>query len=89
MKRRILWWIYRWIDYRGRIPAVVRWFYPWAHWCPEMDELLIMHNPEDCFCGHAPQERAACSKCGVEHERRWLYKGECVDCAPPWDGSLF
>lgn len=32
----------RWIDNRGVIPMWVAWIYPHAHWCPEMDGLLIL-----------------------------------------------
>lgn len=47
-------WLYRWIDDRGRIPRWVRWIFPRAHFCPEMDYLLLLtkwecdQNP--CFC---------------------------------------
>lgn len=49
-------WLYRWIDERGRIPRWTRIFWPWAHWCPEMDFLLILDNTDDCFCGRCPRE---------------------------------
>lgn len=42
-----------WIDNRGRIPAWVRWIYPHAHFCPEMDGLLILTEQDrrnNCFC---------------------------------------
>lgn len=45
--------LYRWIDNRGRIPAWVRWVYPSAHFCPEMDGLLILTEQDkrnNCFC---------------------------------------
>lgn len=42
--------LYRWIDNRGFIPRWVRWIFPKAHWCPEMDHLLILDNTDDCFC---------------------------------------
>lgn len=45
-------WLYRWIDRRGRIPWLVRKLWPTAHWCPEMDELLVVENIDDCFCNH-------------------------------------
>jgi hypothetical protein len=45
-------WLYRWIDRRGYIPRWVRWLWPTAHWCLEMDALLIIDNVSDCFCGH-------------------------------------
>ena len=44
-------WLYKRINDRGRIPRWVRWVWRRAHWCPEMDELLIVDNGEDCFCG--------------------------------------
>lgn len=46
-------WLHRWIDRRGRIPAWVRWLWPHAHWCPEMDDLLVIDEwdvVENCFC---------------------------------------
>jgi hypothetical protein len=48
--------IWRWVDRRGRIPFWVFWLWPKAHWCLEMDELLILDNFSDCFCGIAIQE---------------------------------
>lgn len=53
MKRIIIGWIYRWIDRRGRIPMWCQRFWPWAHWCPEMDGLLVLTKSDlelDCFC---------------------------------------
>lgn len=50
-------WLYRWIERRGRIPAWAWLLWPFAHWCPEMDELLIIDNLEDCFCGRCPKVR--------------------------------
>lgn len=44
--------VYHWIDKRGRIPRWARWFWPWAHFCCEMDDLLILGNTFDCFCGY-------------------------------------
>ncbi len=55
MKRCLSTKLYRWIDRRGRIPRWVFWFWRHAHWCPEMDSLLILDNPEDCFCDHCPR----------------------------------
>lgn len=49
-------WLYRWIDERGRIPRWVRWLWPMAHWCPEMDDLLVVDLEDvcsNCFCGIA------------------------------------
>lgn len=73
--------LYRWIDRRGRIP------WPWyklsktAHFCPEMDDLLILDNPEDCFCGYVKQPQILCITCGVITERRWTTPdGECMGC---------
>jgi len=42
--------IWRWIDRRGRIPFWAFWFWPKAHWCCELDDLLILDNTESCFC---------------------------------------
>lgn len=42
-------WLHRWIDNRGRIPAIVRWLWPHAHWCAELDDLLTIDNC-DCCC---------------------------------------
>lgn len=44
-------WLYSWVDRRDRIPRWLTWIYPLAHFCPEMDGLLIIDNLEDCFCG--------------------------------------
>ena len=49
-------WLYRRIDRRGYIPRWVRWIWKRAHWCPEMDKLLIIDNDGDCFCGICPNE---------------------------------
>lgn len=74
--------LYHWIDRRGRIPRWVFWIWRKAHWCPEMDGLLVMDNPEDCFCGHAKQPMALCPSCGVSVERRTIAAGGgvCFDC---------
>lgn len=90
MRRWLKWTYYRWIDRRGRIPRLATWLWPGAHWCPEMDDLLILWNVEDCFCGHVEQPRAFCVRCGKIEERRWMNADhECVSCAPPWNGELF
>lgn len=46
-------WLYRWIDERGRIPWIVRKLWPSAHWCPAMDDLLLIDEGQvrfACFC---------------------------------------
>ena len=43
-------WLYRWIDKRGRIPFWIWWIWKYAHFCDEMDYLLIVDNRDDCFC---------------------------------------
>lgn len=52
-------WVYRWVDRRGSIPWIVRRLWPTAHWCPEMDSLLIIDNVMDCFCGHCGERSRA------------------------------
>lgn len=52
-------WLYNWIDRRGRIPGWVWWLWPLAHWCPEMDALLIVDNHMDCFCGRCGKRTRA------------------------------
>ena len=47
--------IYQWIDKRGRIQRWARWIWPKAHWCPEMDCLLVLDDPNDCYCGRFPK----------------------------------
>ena len=42
--------IYRWIDRRGKIPGWALWFWPKAHWCCEMDDMLVLDNLDSCFC---------------------------------------
>ncbi len=46
--------LYKWIDRRNSIPFWVRWIFPNVHWCPEMDEMLIMGDYGDCYCGAQP-----------------------------------
>lgn len=65
---RFDWLIWRWLSSLGKIPRWVRWLYPYAHWCIEMDDLLITKNYEDCFCGVVPDEKKEkqvyrCDKC--------------------------
>jgi hypothetical protein len=75
--------LYRWIDRRQRIPWL--WFKlsKTAHFCPEMDDLLILDNPEDCFCGYVKQPLALCTTCGHAKERRMMTpENECLDCIP-------
>lgn len=45
--RQMLW---DWLDRRGRIPFFVRWVFPRAHFCSEMDGLLILDDEHNCFC---------------------------------------
>lgn len=51
--------LYNWIDRRGRIPIWVRIVYRYAHWCPEMDDLLILTRADavrNCFCDRKPKD---------------------------------
>lgn len=83
MRRRFTIWLYRRIDESGRIPRWVRWIWRSAHWCPEMDDMLIMDNTCDCFCGHAKQVMVVCSNCGSAAERRFTTpKNVCLNCIP-------
>lgn len=46
-------WLYRRIDKRGRIPLWVRLVWRRAHWCSEMDDLLIIRLQDvlnNCHC---------------------------------------
>lgn len=43
----------KWDD-RGTVPKWAAFFWPWTHYCPDMDEMLIVDNLTDCFCGHVP-----------------------------------
>ena len=48
-------WLREWIDNRGSIPWLVRLIWPTAHWCPEMDQLLILDYQDavwNCYCGY-------------------------------------
>jgi hypothetical protein len=54
--RRCPGWLWRWIDRRSRIPWWARLLWPKAHFCPEMDELLVIDNTTDCFCGRYKEE---------------------------------
>lgn len=58
MIHRLKWAFYGWVDRRGQIPRWAFWLWPRAHWCPEMDDLLVLWNTEDCFCGHCPRPPA-------------------------------
>jgi hypothetical protein len=79
--RRLRSLLYRWIDRRGWIPWLVFKLSKTAHFCPEMDALLILGNPEDCFCGYVKQPVAVCPTCGEEKERRMMTAdGECYLC---------
>jgi hypothetical protein len=49
-------WLYNWIERRDRIPRWVWLFWPKAHWCPEMDGLLIIDNVDDCYCGRCKRK---------------------------------
>lgn len=61
-------WLYNWINRRGRIPRLLRyWVWPLAHWCPEMDGLLIIDNVQDCFCGRCGKRSRA------ERRRRFIW----------------
>lgn len=46
-------WLYKWVDDRGRIPFWVLWLWPTAHFCREVDYLLIIDDARVCrFCSH-------------------------------------
>ncbi len=49
--------IYTWIDKRHSIPFWVRWIWPNVHWCPEMDEALILGVLGECFCGYDREDQ--------------------------------
>lgn len=44
-------WLYRRFDDRGRIPWWARLVWRRAHFCPEMDDLLVMGDGGGCYCG--------------------------------------
>jgi hypothetical protein len=48
-------WLYDRIDKTGRIPKFCFWLWPSAHWCLEMDGMLILGNLYDCFCEWRPR----------------------------------
>ena len=48
--------IYNYYDDRGKLHFFTRWFFPYAHYCEEMDGLLILDNIVDCFCEFKPYE---------------------------------
>ncbi len=76
-------WLYRWIEWREYIPRWVRWIYRKAHWCPEMDEMLILDNAIDCFCGYSDQPMVICPTCGQASERRFTTPDNtCLNCIP-------
>lgn len=44
--------LYRYVDNRNRIPWWVRLTHPYAHWCSEMDDLLILTAQDMLFNCH-------------------------------------
>lgn len=46
---------YRKWDKKGHYPTWATIFYPYIHFCSEMDEMLVM-SPADCFCDYIPEE---------------------------------
>lgn len=91
IRRRRLWrMLYRWIDRRGRLPWILYKFWKTAHFCPEMDSLLILDNTEDCFCKYVKQPLRLCITCGHAKERRMMTpENECLDCIPGPDPLSF
>ena len=59
-------WLYNWIDKRGRIPKWVRWIYPRAHFCCELDYLLVLTDAEN-------DEIASFCDC-VDHKNKRLHR---------------
>ena len=45
-------WLWREIDAIGRIPRLVQWFFPYLHWCPELDYSLEDRGERCPLCGH-------------------------------------
>ena len=83
-------WLYRRIWSRGQIPRWVRWIWQSAHWCPEMDELLVIDNVTDCFCDYVEQQEFQCLGCGEMTEMRYMdVFGVCYDCTPLDEEDLF
>lgn len=78
---RLMFW--NWIDRRGRIPRWVRAIWPDAHFCGELDELLVLWNWDDCFCGLVEHPTRACRDCGELVEKRMMDEDQCPMCAPP------
>lgn len=69
-------WLYRRIDERGRIPVWVRLVYRHAHWCLEMDGLLILTAQDmlwNCHC--AVRSEFICAR--RADRELWGYKPEC------------
>lgn len=79
MKRRL----WHWINRRDVIPLWVKLFWRRAHWCPEMDGLLILDNTCDCFCGYVKHKSGTCKECGAETELRFIHEGGCMNCDSP------
>lgn len=81
MCKRLKLWVETWIDRRGRIPFWAYWIWPKAHWCPAMDDLLILDDMDNCFC--EKRWLFTCEVCGkrpVDHctdSEKWV----CVECA--------
>lgn len=51
-------WLYRRWDRRGFIPRWAFLWWPHAHWCAEVDYLLIVDERDvlaNCFCHHAAE----------------------------------
>ena len=55
MRRKLRGLLYRWINWINVIPFWVHWLYPYVHFCPEMDGLLILDDIGNCFCDYVPE----------------------------------
>ena len=55
VRKRIEDYLYIKWDRQGHYPTWATIFYPYIHFCPAMDDLLVT-APEDCYCGHVPEE---------------------------------
>ena len=67
--KTLKWFIYDWIDRRGQIPFWATRVWKYAHWCPDMDGLLILWTIDNCFCGVVPKELQSYYK---PHKEPWV-----------------
>lgn len=80
-------WLRRRIEDRGFIPRWVHWIWPKAHWCPEMDDLLVVDRLDwewNCYCDRKPKDPRCDSEADFSKMAKRAFRDADGDPGVPW-----